>query len=91
MTDSEVLYRVSIGYDPRLMARKQIIQLGLKFVNKDIVCDNNYLISRNRGSEYRPFELKFRTEFNLLPLETRKFVIDYLDTLNKWVLENKWV
>ena len=88
MTDPKILYRVSMGYDPRLMARKQIIQLGLKFLDSDTVRGNNYLIPTQPGVENRPFETRFRSEFSLLPLVTRKSAIDNLDVLNK---KKKWL
>ena len=83
MTDSELVYRVSMGYEPRLMARKQIIQLGIKCLDPLEIIANNYSIKRKKNVEQRPFEFRVLQEFNLLPLATRKLIIDNLDPLDK--------
>ena len=77
-----------MGYDPSLMARKQIVQLGIKLLEKAQVVRNNYVIPRRRNVEFRPFEFKFLSEFNLLPLVTRKKIIDILNPCDKRSMES---
>ena len=78
MTSSESLYRASLKISPDLMAKKQIIQLGIKFLDPEQVRANRFRIARKPHDELRPFWNIFFREFNWLPLNSRKFIINNL-------------
>ena len=82
-TKNELIYQVSTHLTPELMAKKQIIQLGVKFLNLENVTNNRYLIKIEKDDHLKPFWNKFQQEFNKLPLELRKFVISNTDVLDK--------
>ena len=71
------------------MAVKQILLLGLKFIDPEKVMDNRYNIPRKEGDQNRPFWNRFQNEFEKLPLELRKILVDDLDPLDKNLMESK--
>ena len=83
MTDSNILYRITLQISPEFMAKKQIIQLGIKELDPEKLKLERYLIQARTNDNFRPFWSKFRSEFNNLPLKTRKYIIDILDPLDK--------
>ena len=88
MTDSDILYQITLKISPKFMAIKQIIQLGIKEIDPEKVKLHRYLIRARTHDEFRPFWSKFRQEFNNLPLKTRKYIVDILDPLDKPSMEN---
>ena len=82
MTRSEIVYRISTGYSPDIMALKQIVQLGIKFLDDDNIVDS-FKVKTLESDKARPFWHRFVTEFNALPHILRKFVVDTLDPTNK--------
>ena len=83
MTDSEVVFQVSTKISPKWMARKQIVQLGIKFLNPEQVIFDRYKVRRKPNDESRPFWFYFLTEFNSLPYDIRTFIINNLNVHNK--------
>ena len=83
LLDSEILYRITLQTSPKLMAIKQIIQLGIKEIDPFKVKNNRYLIKHRTHDELRPFWSKFRFEFNNLPKPIRVFIVDNLNPLDK--------
>ena len=82
MTNSEVVYRISTGYSPDIMALKQIVQLGIKFLDEDSFSDSYKVISLE-SDVARPFWHRFVTEFNSLPYTLREFIAKTLDPSSK--------
>ena len=87
LTDSDILYRITLHMSPKLMAIKQIIQLGIKEIDPQKVKDDRYLIKHRLHDELRPFWSKFRFEFNNLPKPTRVYIVDNLNPLDKSSVE----
>ena len=83
MMSSDLVYQCSTRLPPLLMAKKQMIQLGIKFLDPDRVRDNRFLIEQTCTDYLRPFWSKFLKEFNSLPLELRKEMIENLNVLDK--------
>ena len=65
------------------MAKKQIIQLGIKFLDKEAVSNNRFLVKIGPDDHLKPFWSTFLHEFNGLPLSSRKFIINKLDVSDK--------
>ena len=86
MTSTEIVYRVSTGYSPDLMALKQIVQMGLKFIDKDMISES-YKVTTNDSDKTRPFWHRFVTEFNAMPYDLRSFIATTLEPGNKSALE----
>jgi hypothetical protein len=68
-----------MGFNPELMALKQIVQLGIKFLDPSAVKKDNYEIKWRPALDSRPFEGIFVSEFSKLPFLTRKFIVDNLN------------
>jgi hypothetical protein len=68
---------------PSLMARKQILQSGIKLIDMQLILDNNLRVPKLPGDEYRPFWSVFTNEFNTLEIDTRKFILENLDVFSK--------
>jgi hypothetical protein len=83
MMDSSVLYKVSLKMDPLCIARKQIIQAGIKLIDHTQLHDRSFKVIRTYGDEKLPFRYRFLFEFNNLPLDLRKFISDNLDPLDR--------
>ena len=83
MADSVKLHRATLKMSPALMAKKQIIQLGIKFLDKETVSNNRFLVKIGPDDHLKPFWSTFLHEFNGLPLSSRKFIINKLDVLDK--------
>ena len=79
MTDSIKLYQVSTRISPKLMAIKQILQLGLKFVDPEIVRQNKFKVPRAPFDNLRPFWSVFCQEFDSLPMKSRQFIVNNLN------------
>ena len=83
LMDTRLLYLASLKLTPLLMAKKQIVQLGIKFLDSNKVKENRYLVRIQLYDDLKPFWRTFLKEFNGLPLATRKYIIDNLDVLDK--------
>ena len=55
LTDSSLIYQVSTKMDPVMMAKKQIIQAGIKFLNAEEIIATKYRVLRKPDIENRPF------------------------------------
>ena len=86
MTSSEIVYRISTGYSPDIMALKQIVQLGIKFLNEDSLTES-YMVKSSDSDKVRPFWHRFSTEFNALPYTLREFIVKTCDPQNKRAVE----
>ena len=86
MTNSEIVYRVSTGYSPDIMALKQIVQLGIKFLDEDSFSES-YKVLLPDSETTRPFWHRFVTEFNALPYTLREYIADSLDPGNKSAMD----
>ena len=80
---SDLVYQISTSLPPVYMARKQIMQLGLKFVDKAEVVENRYNLPRSKGDNSKPFWTIFRNTYDSFPLDIRKQIIDTLDPSKK--------
>ena len=69
------------------MAKKQIIQLGIKFLDPVEIAGNRYNIQRKPGDIRRPFWSIFVRKYQHLPLEVREKIIDILDPCEKSNME----
>ena len=87
MTDTDTVYKVSLKMDPRSIAIKHILQAGIKLLDTVEITANKYRVPRKQGDIDRPFWFTFLSEFNHLPMELRKFIIDNLDIYNKSHME----
>ena len=65
------------------MAYKQIICLGIKMVDQQVVRNDRFLISRTGVGNERPFWSKFANLFNALPKAVRVFITNRIDPLDK--------
>ena len=83
MTPSEIIYKISTKLTPEIMAKKQMVQLGIKFLDAEEVAKNRYLVPTVTHDELKPFWKKFKSEFNELPIKLRKTIIDILDPENR--------
>ena len=86
MTSSEIVYRISTGYSPDIMALKQIVQLGIKFLNEDSLTES-FMVKSSDSDKARPFWHRFSTEFNALPYTLREFIVKTCDPQNKSAVE----
>ena len=82
-THNSDVYKISTKIDPASMAKKQILQLGIKFVTIDELESSRLLVARNKGDNDRPFWSCFQTTFNALPHKSRRFIADNLDINDK--------
>jgi len=80
---SDLVYQVSTILTPAIMAKKQIMQLGLKFIDKEAVIQNRFNIPRHAFDNRRPFWSIFREVYEDFPLETRKVIIENFNPLDK--------
>ena len=76
LTNRDIIYKISTGLPPGIMAKKQIVQLGLKFLDIKTVQEHRYNIPKDTDDPRRPFWSVFSTEYSRLPLKLRKSVID---------------
>ena len=83
LAPASIVYKLSTTISTRQMADKQIIGLGLKMVDKQVVVDNRYLIPAVNAGPERPFWSKFRKLFNALPYKTRQYIADRIDPRDK--------
>ena len=81
--ENNLVYQVSTKLPPEMMAKKQIIQLGVKFLDLKSVENNRYLVKVTAECNLRPFWNIFTSEFNKLPLELRKYIIMNSDPHDK--------
>ena len=83
LTPRDVVYKLSTTLSPEDMATKQIIQLGLKMVNKEELGKNRNLIKAKIGDDLKPFWNNFSHMFNALPQASRDYIFKNLDPLDK--------
>ena len=83
MLDSEIVFKVSTKMSPALMAKKQILQAGIKLICKEEVAQNNLRVKVGPNDHLRPFWSIFTKEFNSLEIGTKQFLLDNLDVLDK--------
>jgi hypothetical protein len=76
MHDLDV-FRISTRLEPRLMARKQILQLGLKFVDAESVSQKRYNLSKDQFKN-KVFMTLFYEEYCKLDSKTKRYIIDRL-------------
>jgi hypothetical protein len=76
MHDIDV-FKISTQFEPRLMALKQILQLGLKFIDAETIRQNRYKLS-NKEFKGRRFMTSFYEEFLKLDPVDKRFIIDKL-------------
>ena len=79
MTSSDIVYQISTRLPPRIMAVKQILQLGIKFLDPDEVRRKRFNVPRSDTDSLKPFWKVFLSEFEKLPLKLRESIIDLLD------------
>ena len=75
MTDNRNVYKVSLKMNVICIAKKQILQAGLKFLDPLEIAESNFRIQRTENDKHMPFWFAFLNEFNSLTLELRKFLI----------------
>ena len=78
-TDSHTIYQLSLKVSPKLIATKQIVQLGVKATAPSMIGNRN-LIKQAPGDEFRPFRKRFLEEFNRLPNTIRKDIAEAIRT-----------
>ena len=78
-----ILYKITLNMTLQDAAEKQIIQLGVKFLDPKKVKNDRFLVKMAKNDEHRPFWSKFRLLFNNLPHNVRVFIIGNLDPKNK--------
>ena len=78
MSNKDV-YRISTRLDPACMAQKQIIQLGIKFLDESELRDRRFNIKFCTNDNNRPFWAKFKELFHALPMKSREFIANNLD------------
>ena len=83
LTTASIVYKLSTTISTKQMADKQIICLGLKMVDRQVVGDNRNLVPAVNAGPERPFWSKFRNLFNALPSKTRQFLAERIDPLDK--------
>jgi hypothetical protein len=83
LTDSVKLHQATTKMSPVMMAKKQILQLGIKFLNQEEVRNDRYRAPIKPDDHLRPFWGAFLLEFNGLKLNSRKFIIDNLNVREK--------
>jgi hypothetical protein len=79
MTNRDIIYKISTGLPPGIMAKKQIVQLGLKFLDIKKVQEHRYNIPKDKDDPHRPFWSVFSTEYSRLPLKLRKSIVDSME------------
>ena len=79
MTSSDIIYQISTRLPPRIMAVKQILQLGIKFLDPDEVRRKRFDVPRSDTDSLKLFWKVFLREFQKLPLKLRESIIDLLD------------
>ena len=62
------------------MAIKQILQLGIKFLNPKEIKNKRFNVPRKKSDNLRPFWRTFLNEFEKLPLKLREQIIELLDS-----------
>ena len=72
------VYRMSLGIEPRHIALKQLVLIGLKRIDPISVKNNRYLIHIPSNNVNKPCLHTAYTTFNSYTLEMRKKIIDYL-------------
>ena len=87
MTNSNILYKVTLKFDPASMAKKQILQAGIKTVSKECFNSRSFKLSRKYGDELEPFRYKFLVEYNNLPKNIREYIFEKLDALDQSVMD----
>jgi len=76
MHDDDV-FRISTRLEPRLMARKQILQLGLKFIDPEQVSKKRYNLSKDQYRD-KVFMSLFYEEYCSLDSINKRYIIDQL-------------
>ena len=79
MTPADAVYDVSTRLPPRLMAIKQILQLGIKFLDPEEIRRKRFNVPRSDTDSLKPFWKVFISEFGKLPLKLRESIIDLLE------------
>ena len=70
-TPTEELYKISLGMSPEMIAKKQIIQIGIKNNDMVTVQNNRYNVRRSRETDTKPLQSAFAIYFNELPTDLR--------------------
>ena len=83
MMNSMILYKTTLKMDMLSIAKKQIIQAGIKMVNQDDFNVRSYRIKRVYGDEKSPFRYTFLCEFNTLPQDIRKTIFENINALDQ--------
>ena len=79
MTPADAVYNVSTRLPPRHMAIKQILQLGIKFLDPEEIRRKRFNVPRSDTDSLKPFWKVFISEFGKLPLKLRESIIDLLE------------
>ena len=79
MTPSDIVNILSTRLPPKTMAIKQILQLGIKFLNPEEIKNKRFNVPRRKTDNLRPFWRIFLNEFEKLPLKLREHIIELLD------------
>jgi hypothetical protein len=83
LAPSSIVYKLSTTISTKQIADKQILCLGLKMVDRQVVENNRYLVPALNAGPERPFWSKFRNLFNALPKTTRQFMTERIDPRDK--------
>ena len=83
MTPSGTIYEISTRLTPRFMALKQILQLGIKFLDPKEIQEKRFNVPRTDTDSMRPFWSVFIKEFENLPLKLRKSIVELLEPTDK--------
>ena len=83
MTNSNTVYQVSTRLQPKHIAIKQIIQLGIKFLDPKEIKNNRYNIPRSDTDSLKPVWKVFTSEFEKLPQTLRESIIGSLEPGNQ--------
>ena len=83
MTKSDIIYLLSTRLPPRSMAIKQILQLGIKFLDPEEVRRKRFNIPRTDTDSLKPFWKVFIEEYEKLPLTLREKIINLLEPTNR--------
>ena len=79
MTPADTVYDVSTRLPPTIMAIKQILQLGIKFLDPDEIRNKRFNVPRSDTDSLKPFWKVFTREFGKLPMSLRESIIDLLE------------
>ena len=83
LTKNETVYRIAFGYNIGTIAKKQIIQGGLKKVSMTSIKKDRFKVVLRNGDDKRPFLATFAKLFNDLPTEVRRKIAEKYDKNHK--------